>query len=83
MVERCPCPGSCVVTSRAVCRKNGWRRFMNWIRGGVVVGLVATIAVRRKRRVVVVYMTSGAGNLRVISGQRKRRRIVIKLAVGP
>lgn len=83
MAKSCSSPRSCVVTGRAGCSENGWRRFVNWIRGGVVVRLVATVASRRKRGVVVIYVTSGAGNLRVEAGQRKRCRVVIKLAVGP
>ena len=83
MVERCPRPSSCVVTSRAGCRKNGGRRFMNWIRGGVVVCLVATVAGRRKRGVVVIYVTSSAGYSRMESRQRERGGVVVKLSVGP
>ena len=83
MVERCPRPRRCVVASRAGGRENGWRRCMNWIRGGVVVGLVAAVACGRKRGVVVIYVTCGAGDGRMESRQRKHRRAVIKLAVGP
>lgn len=83
MVERCPRPRRCGVTSRAGGGENGGRCFMNRIRGGVVVGLVATVAGGRKRGVVVVYVTSGAGYGRMESGQGERRGAVIKLAVGP
>jgi len=83
MVERCPRPRSCVVASRAGGRKNGWRRFMNWIRGGVVVCLVATVAGRRKSGVVIIYVTCSAGYGRMESRQRKRRGVVVKLSVRP
>jgi len=83
MVERCARPCRCVVASRAGGRKNGRRRFVNWIRGGVVVCLVATVAGCRKRGVVVIYVTSRAGDSRVESGQRERGGAVVKLAVGP
>jgi len=83
MVERCARPCRCVVASRAGGRENGWRRCMNWIRGGVVVCLVATVAGRGKRGVVVVYVASGAGYGGMKSGQREGRGAVVKLAVGP
>ena len=83
MVERCARPCRCVVASRAGGRENGWRRCVNWIRGGVVVGLVATVAGRGKRGVVVVYVARGAGYGGMKSGQREGRGAVVKLAVGP
>ena len=83
MVEGCPRPCSCVVARRAGGRKNGWRRFMNWIRGAVVVCLVTTVAGRRKRGVVVIYVTTGAGHLNVEASQREDCRVVIKLPIGP
>jgi len=83
MVERCARPCRCVVASRAGGRENGWRRCMNWIRGGVVVCLVATVAGRGKRGVVVVYVASGAGYGGMKSGQREGRGAVVKLSVRP
>jgi len=83
MVEGCPCPCSCGVASRARGRKDSWRRFMNWIRRGVVVCLMATVAGRRKRCVVVIYVATGAGHLNVEASQRERCRVVIELPIGP
>jgi hypothetical protein len=83
MVERCPCPCRCIVASRAGGRENSGRRFMNWIRGGVVVGQVATVTGRRKRGVVVIYVAKGAGYGGMKSGQRERGGAVVKLSVGP
>ena len=54
MVERCPRPRRGVVASRAGGRKNRWCRCMNWIRGGVVVRLVAAVAGRRQSPLVVI-----------------------------
>jgi hypothetical protein len=83
MVERCTRPCRCVVAGRAGGRENGWRRLMNWIRGGVVVGLVATVAGRGKRGVVVIYVAGGAGNGGMKSGQWEGRGAVVKLSVRP
>ena len=83
MVERSPRPCRGVVASRAGGGKNGRRRLMNWIRGAVVVCLVATVAGRRKRGVVVIYVASGAGDSRVESRQRERGGVVVKLSICP
>lgn len=55
------------------------------IRGGVVVGLMASHADRRQSRVVVVHVTIGAEPRRrsVHSRQRESRVVVIEYAVGP
>ena len=83
MVERCAGPRRCVVASCAGRCENGWRCFVNWIRGRVVVRLVAAVAGRWKCGVVVIDVAGGAGHLRVETSQRKRGRTVIEFAVGP
>lgn len=83
VVERCPGPCRCVVASNARRGEDGRCSLVNRVSGAIVIGLVAPVAIRRKRGVVVIYVAAGAGHLRVETGQRKRRRAVIKLAVGP
>jgi len=85
VVERCPCPCSCIVTSRASSCENGRRRFMDGIRGGIVIRGVAAVASRRKGGVVVVHVATGTGHLRVKARQREGWRyvVVVELAVGP
>ncbi len=56
---------------------------MNRIRRGVVVRLMASVAGRRQRRVVVVYVAIRAGHRCVESRQRKSRLAVIEFAVRP
>ena len=68
MVERCAGPRRGVVARCASCRENGWRGFMNRIRGRVVVCLVASVAGRWKCGVVIVDVAGGAGDLRVEPG---------------
>ena len=53
------------------------------IRGGVVIRLVAAVAVGWQRGVIVVYMATSAGHAGVKTSERKFRRVVIELAVGP
>ncbi len=83
VVERCPRPCSCVVASSTDGCENRWRSLVHRVRRGIVIRFVAAVAVRRKRGVVVIYVTARAGHLRVEAGQWKRGRAVIKLAIGP
>ena len=64
------------MTHLASCRKAG----CHVVRIGsvLVILLVAAIAVRRQRRVIVVHMTLAAGQLRVRPGQRERGVVVIE-----
>ena len=77
------CPRRCCMTSRASSRKDCWRRFVDGVRRGVVIRRVAAITRRRQRRVVAVYMATGASHRRVGARQRKRCGAVIELAVCP
>ncbi len=56
---------------------------MVWAVGGLVVSFVATVAICRQRRVVVVEMAVGAGNAGVRAGQREGRVVVIEACRGP
>ena len=83
VVERCPRPCSCVVASSTGGCENSWRSAMHRVRRGIVIRFVAAVAVRRKRGIVVIYVTTRASHLGVEACQWKRGRAVIKLAVGP
>ncbi len=83
VVKRCTQPARRVVARCARGCENRRRRLMNRIGGGIVGGLVAAVAIRRQRRIVVVYMTISTGHLDVEPSQRERCRVVVKRAVGP
>ena len=61
-------PGAGRVTGRATGREAG--RHVVGIRGSLIVGSMATVTVRRQRRVVIVHMTIRAGH----GGVRARER---------
>jgi len=65
----------------ASCRESGRR--MVRIGRTLVVPLVARVAIRRYRRVVVVHVAIRAGRCCVRAGQRKRRVVVIKRRLRP
>lgn len=76
MVESRTLPGGRGMASVACSREPG-RRVIG-IRGRLVVGLVARIAIRRDCGVVVVDVAIGAGHGCVCSGQRERSVVVIE-----
>lgn len=69
VIEGRSLPGSSVVARQASGRKV--RGCMIRIGRRLVIRLVARIAIRRDGGVVVVYMATGAGNCRVLAGERK------------
>ena len=76
-------PRSGVVASSAGRGENGRRSLMDGIRGAVVSGGVAAVAVGGQRGVVVVDVAVRAWNLEVETRERKRSRGVVKRPVGP
>ena len=83
MVKSCSSPCSCVVARSASCGEDRRRSLMNRIDRAIVSGFVAAVAVCRECRVVVIYVTTGAGHLNVEASQREGRGVVIKLPIGP
>ena len=83
VVKSRPGPGGGVVASCAGCGENCWRSLMDGIRGAVVSGGVAAVAVGGQRGVVVVDVAVRAWNLEVETRERKRSRGVVKRPVGP
>jgi len=77
MVECCPGPGRRGVAGRTSCRESGRR--MSRIGCRIVRSRVATVAIYRQRREVVVHVAARARDRRgVITSQRESRRAVIK-----
>jgi len=74
-------PAGCVVAS-GTRRRKSCRRVVRII-GSRVIRLVARIAIRGQAGVVVVHVALSAGNLRVESGQRERRVVVIEARRNP
>jgi len=74
-------PAGCVVASGTGCRKSCGR--VVGIIGSRVIRLVARIAIRGQAGVVVVHVALSAGNLKVESGQRERRVVVIEARRNP
>lgn len=90
MIDTPPCvaksrsgPRRCVVTRRARSRENRWRRLMDRVGRGVVIGRVAAVTRRGESRIIAIHMATGASHCCVSARQRKRSRAVIKLTVGP
>ena len=76
-------PSRCVVARSASRGENRRRSLMNRIGCAIVIGFVAAIAVCRKCRVVVIYVTARTRDLNVEASQREGCRVVIKLPIGP
>jgi len=74
VIEHGACPRSLRMAGRAGCREAS--SYMAWIRGVVVIRLVATIAILRNRRVVAVDVALNAGERRVETNQREYRRVI-------
>ena len=85
VVERRARPGGGVVAGLAGSGEELRLRSVAWIRGVVVVVLVATDARQGQRRVVAVDMAIRANTRRhhVRTGKRERSVVVIKRGVGP
>ena len=64
------------VAGVACCRKS--RRSMIRIRRAIPIGLMASVARRGQRRVIVVCVALRAGKCGVSAGQRERRVVVVK-----
>ena len=80
-------PSRCMIESRSaptrcvVARQTGCRESCSDMRGAiriVVVRFVASVAVGRQRRVVVMYVARAASHAHVRAGQRKGRLAVIE-----
>ena len=76
-----PCRGG--VTCGARGGEDRGRGFMDRIAGAVVIDRVTSVAGRRERGVVVIYMATGASDLGVEAGQRECCGAVVKFAIGP
>ena len=77
MVECCPCPGRRGVAGRTSCRESSRR--MSRIRCRIVRSRVATVAIYRQRREVVVHVAARARDRCCVkASQRESRRVVIK-----
>jgi len=83
MVERGSGPGRRGVASRARSREELRLRRMAWVGRVVVVGLMATDASGRQRRVVAVDVAECASRRGVRAGQRERRVVVIERGICP
>ena len=81
VIKRGTGPGRGGVTRLAGGRKT--RRDVVWIVRALVVSLMARVTVCRDCRVVIVYVTAGAGHRSVRPGQRERRVVVVECGVGP
>ena len=75
----CPSRGRMASLTR---RREAGRRVVR-IRRARVIGLVATVAVRGQRRVIVVHVAARACDGRVRASERKRRVVVVKRGIGP
>ena len=76
MIERCSCP-RCRRVARRACSWEPRRRVV-WISRAGVIRLMARVAIRGYRGVVVVHVAIGAGHRGVRPSQRERRVVVIK-----
>jgi len=85
VIERRPSPGGGGMASRAGGREELRLRGVAWIRGVVVIGLMAADTGRGQRGVVAVDVAVGArpGRYGMGSGQGERRVVVIKRGICP
>ena len=81
VIERRACPRCRRMAGGAGVREPGGRVIR--IGRSVVIGLVATHAGCRQRRVIVVHVATGACDRGMRSGQRERRGVVIERRAGP
>ena len=81
VIKRCSRPRGCGVAGRAGRREAGGH--VVWIRRGVIGGLVARVAIRRNRCVIVVHVTTRAGYGSVRARQWERGVVVVKRGRDP